>query len=97
MSLIGLTLQKKNSSIKKEELGILDTSTIFNVYKADGILGILQLGVLDFLIYVTDSLKVGSIGTTDIYLIKKIDYITLMPKKGSISLPKEILLILNNV
>jgi hypothetical protein len=72
-----ISIDRSFLSIQEQAIDILSNSSIGPVYKAFGIIGIIQIGSFDILLYINSSSLVGSIGKTEIFEIKDIDYILL--------------------
>jgi hypothetical protein len=70
-----VSLDKTYMRISRQNAETLSQKNIESVYKAAGILGIIQIGILDYLLYIKDSRKVGNIGNTEIFEITEVDFV----------------------
>ena len=70
-----ISLDKTYMSITSVNSDYITDKDIKKVHKSCGILGIIQIGIYEFLLYIKNSVKVGNVGThTEIFEIKEIDY-----------------------
>lgn len=91
-----ISIDKTYLSISAQGVEILNESIILSVQKAFGILGIIQIGVCDFLTYVKSADKACNIGSTEIFEIKEVDFIFLSAEKKA-KPSNEIVSILNSL
>lgn len=70
-----MTIDRNYMSLSNAEVDLLNQSAIERVYKAHGIVGIIQIALSDFLIYVKNCERIGNIGNTDIYKILEVEFI----------------------
>jgi len=89
-----ISIDKEYLSINTREISYLNTINKTGEYRARGILGILNIGMMDFLLYITSSSIVGKIGNKDIYEIKDINFLGI---SNNIKLSDDIIYILSEI
>ena len=91
-----ISLDKTYMRITKIATENISEKNISKVYKSSGILGIIQIGIYEFLIIIKSSVKVGNVGTnTEIFEIKEVEFILLSYIEEELS--KEVETILNGI
>ena len=89
-----ISIDKEYLSINNRDISYLNTINKIGEYKAGGILGILNIGMMDFLLYISSSTKVGNIGNKDIFEIKDINFLGI---SNNIKISDDIISILGEV
>lgn len=94
-----IQIEKTFCSIEHKDISMLNTINIQRVIKTFGIIGILKVGVDEFLSFITSAEKVGNIGSTEIFEVKEVDFILISSdQKGSKeNIPNEIVSIIKNI
>jgi hypothetical protein len=85
-----ISLDKTYMTISKGSAEALSQKNIDHVHKAAGIMGIVQIGILDYLICIKDSKKVGNIGNTEIFEISEVELLLISFDSSDSKVSKEV-------
>jgi len=70
-----IVINKQNLSMSIEDKTYLDNLNIIKSHNSSGIVGIIQIGIYEILIFISSSKKIGNIGDKEIYEIIDVDFI----------------------
>jgi hypothetical protein len=70
-----IVINKQNLSMSIEDKSYLDNINIIKSHNSCGIVGIIQIGIYEILIFISSSKKIGNIGDKEIYEIIDVDFI----------------------
>jgi hypothetical protein len=70
-----ISIYRNKTEMTRESITILNDININKVHKSFGIMGLINLNISNYLITVSDAKKIASIGNTEIYQIKNVDFI----------------------
>jgi len=75
-----VSVHRSKNRIVPENQSILNNINIHKVHKSSGILGIINLNLYNFIISISESIKIGKIGNTEIYKIQDVEFISIEHK-----------------